>query len=196
MAVILEMDPAALPVDSEFIINRLFEFSLSSNDHLCSIAVKCFVRFTNINNIGDLLSRLLRSNWMDPQVAKCRFMLLSKIAKTFKSEMFAQFVAIAIVELFDDEVVDTKAFKFLSRVPIASLPQRINDFPFRFIVKYFVRYTNCPIDTLNKKYTEGRFETPFLDGIQTDIDESSALRLVFVSSVPRPVPRVSVTLHG
>ncbi|EAY19954.1 hypothetical protein TVAG_402080 [Trichomonas vaginalis G3] len=175
--VIDEIEPNLIPRYVDLVVDRLIEFSLSSNERLCKSAIKSFVRFSSYSNIDMILNRLMWSDWIDDLVCEKRFKLLSKLAKYFKTPQFSYFVQIAyeVLEQYDDTRVTPNAFLFLSRVPEKIIPDRVREYTFRYIVKYWQQYTQSSVDSSLKKYVDKSIDTPFLDSIDTDIVSNPVL---------------------
>lgn len=175
--VIDEIEPSLIPRYVDLTVDRLVEFSLSSNERLCQSAIKSFVKFASYSNLDMILSRLMWSDWIDESVCEKRFKLLSKLAKNFKVPQFQQFVPIAfeVMQLYDDTRVSPHAFLFLSRVEISDFPEIVREFSFKYIVKYLQQYTHMKVDSSCKKYFESIIDEPFLDKIDTDIVSNPVL---------------------
>ena len=169
--IIDELDAATVPRHVDLALDKLIEFSLSSNDRLCETAIKSFVKFSTYDNLDNILQRLMWSDWLDDRSAQRRFRLLAKLAKVFKSPLFSQFIPIAYeaIELYNDTRVASYAYLFLSRITVNYIPNRVRDFTFKYVIKHFNQYTHKVIDGPLRRYLESPLETPFLEGVDTDI---------------------------
>ena len=165
---------SVFPNYTNLALNKLLEFELSSNDRLVDTSIKSIEKFSSIDNIQDILMRIIWSDWHNESVVSRRFLLLSKLVKIFNKiqnneKLFSMFIEIGYECLFLYENTTTLSFifAFLSKMTIPDVPQKVIDFSLEFIVYHYEVYTHKELDKVGISIPVP--DKYFLDTLDTDI---------------------------
>lgn len=150
---------------------RLLVFSLSPNNRLFSASIAAIKHIVSYDTLHDLLSTIIRCDWIDEFNVSRRFELLSTLASIFNSDEFQLFVPIAFecILFFGSINVVSNACVFLSKIKVDSIPEDIRIFCLNFIASNFESFTQMPINVPVQTFVSPPPGPNFLDAIDTDI---------------------------
>lgn len=160
-----------IPDFFQLAINRLLEFSLSPNNRLFGASITAIKHIVSYDTLHELLSTIIRCDWIDEFSVSRRFELLSTLASIFVSEEFLLFVPIAFecILFFTTTNVVSNACSFLSKVKVSSIPDVIRKFCFDFIASNFESFTHTSMQIPVPGYEVPVAAPNYLDTIDTDI---------------------------
>ncbi|OHS96640.1 hypothetical protein TRFO_37136 [Tritrichomonas foetus] len=160
-----------IPEFFQLAIQRLLEFSLSPNNRLFTASIAAIQQIVSYDTLHELLSTIIRSDWIDEFNVARRFELLYMLASIFQSEEYQIFVPIAFECLlfFGTTNVVTHVCNFLSKVEVKSIPSKVRRFCFNFVASNFESFTQTPMNVPVPGYKIPEPSPNFLDTIDTDI---------------------------
>lgn len=152
-------------------INKLLEFSLSPNNRLFGASITAIKHIVSYDTLHELLSTIIRCDWIDEFSVSRRFELLSTLASIFVSEEFLLFIPIAFecILFFRSTNVVSNACSFLSKVKVDSIPDVIRTFCLDFIASNFESFTHTSMQIPVSGYEVPDASPNYLDTIDTDI---------------------------
>lgn len=163
-----------LPTYTDLALDKLLEFSLSSNDRLVNTTLDSLKKFASFTNLENILMRIIKTDFLDEDAVERRFNLLSELALVFKSDLFLMFVNIAYecLLLYDNTSTLSFIYAFLSRIQFDQahevVPQKIITFSLSFIIKHYQLYTRKDLEK-EGVYDIAVPEEYFLETLDTDI---------------------------
>lgn len=172
-----------VPEYTDLVLDRLLEFTLSTNDRLFATSVTSIKQFASYDNLPNIIDRIFHSDWMNEHILSRRFALLGELCTLFihrkipdhplfESDLFSTlFVDIAYESLLMAKNLSaiSNIYHFLSYVPIDHLPDEIRIFSYRFLVKHYQLYTRNQVLGINPEYAVEVPKHFFLETIDTDI---------------------------
>ena len=160
-------------------IARLLEFSLSPNNRLFSASIAAIKQISSYETLHELISTIVRSDWIDEFNVSRRFELLSTLASMYKSDEFDIFIPIAFECLifFNSTNIVSNVCSFLSKLKVKRIPENVRMFCFNFVASNFESFTQMPMNIPVTGYQDPQPAPNFLDTIDTDIVTNPAFDL-------------------